>query len=63
LKSFGQQDLVVFVLKIARPGFGFLAESGQKSLKVGIHSEGGRQKNFQGGQRKKDRKIAKEIEK
>jgi len=45
------------MLKVGRPGFGFLAESGQKTLKVGIHSQGCRKKNFQGGsQRKKTEK-------
>jgi len=29
------------VLKASRPGFDSLAESGQKTLKVGIHSMGG----------------------
>jgi len=28
------------VLKVCRPGFGSLAESGQSTLKVGIHSVG-----------------------
>jgi len=36
------------MLKVGRPGFGSLAESGQRTLKVGIHSQGRRQKNFQG---------------
>jgi len=48
------------VLKVGRPGFGFLAESSQKTLKVSIHSVERWNKNLQGGrgQRKKDRKIA-----
>jgi len=37
------------MLKVNRPGFGSLAESGQKTLKVGIHSQESRQKNFQEG--------------
>jgi len=28
------------LLKVDRPGFDFLAESGQKTLKVGIHTMG-----------------------
>jgi len=51
------------MLKVGRPRFGFLAESSQKTLKVGIYSQERRQKNFQGGQRKKDRKIAKRPKK
>jgi len=30
--------LVIFVLKVGRLGFDSLAESGKKTLKVGIHS-------------------------
>jgi len=48
MKFFEQQNLVIFVLKVGRPGFGSLAESGHKTLKVGIHSQWRRQKNFQG---------------
>jgi len=36
------------MLKVGRVGFGFLAESGRKTLKFGIHSRGRQQKNFQG---------------
>jgi len=38
LKSFKQQNLVIFVLKVDRPWIDSLAESDQKTLKVGIHS-------------------------
>jgi len=48
LKSFEQQNIVIFVLKVGKPVFGSLAESGQKTLKVGMYSQGRRQKNFQG---------------
>jgi len=60
LKSFEQQNLVIFVLlKVDRPGFDFLAESGQKTLKVGIHSQGRRQKKIPGGQQKKSKNSKK----
>jgi len=52
------------MLKFGRPGFVSLAESGQKTLKVSIHSQGSRKRNFQGGgSTKKKRKIAKKTEK
>jgi len=38
LKSFEQKNLVIFVPKVDRPEFDSLAESDQKTLKVGIHS-------------------------
>jgi len=43
------------VFKVDRSGLGSLAESGQKTLKVGIRGQGRWQKNFQRGraQRKK----------
>jgi len=58
LKSFEQKNLVIFVLKVGRTGLSSLAESGQKTLKVDIHSQGRWQKNFQGpnGKRPKNSK-------
>jgi len=47
-KSFEQLNLVIFVLKVGRSRFRFLTESGQKTLKVGVHSQGHRQKKFEG---------------
>jgi len=44
------------MLKDDRPGFGFPAESYQKTFKVGIHSQRRRQKNFQVGQQKNTEK-------
>jgi len=38
LKSFEQYNLVIFVLNVGRSGFDSVAESDQKTLKVGIHS-------------------------
>jgi len=56
-------EVVIFMLKVGRPGFVSLAESDQKTLKVGIHSQGNRQKNFQGRATEKIPKIAKNTEK
>jgi len=40
ISLFINYTLVIFVLKVGRPGLDSLAEPGQKTLKVGIHSMG-----------------------